>query len=97
MDFRNHTVPTNAISGATWSEDILSIEPEVQCVDSNLTVDYDYLGRGHVDSFGDTVLVDHGGFSNLSPDKPDAFLVTIRRIPVFTNVPIPQPGIRPRR
>lgn len=71
IGFRNHTVPSNATSGATWSEDIVFVEPEVQCVDSNLTVDYIYLGKDHVHQFSDLALVDHGGFSRLSPDKPD--------------------------
>ncbi|GMG07915.1 unnamed protein product [Aspergillus oryzae] len=69
IGFRNHTVPVDVPTGARWTEDILFIEPEARCVNTNLTVDYRYNPSSETyDSFEDTrdpVLVDHGGFSNL--------------------------------
>jgi hypothetical protein len=71
VGFRNHTVPVNALDGANWKEDILFIEPEAQCVNTNLTLDYSYrandTGPGE---FSDRVLVDHGGFANLPHIRP---------------------------
>ncbi|KAF7763942.1 hypothetical protein Agabi119p4_8479 [Agaricus bisporus var. burnettii] len=65
----NQTVPTEAQSGGTWSQDILWIEPETECVDTNLTVDY-ILTNGPnmgVDEFN---ITDHGGFYNLTREPP---------------------------
>src|SRR5204863_7900143 len=40
VGFRNHTVPTNPRMkyGATWTEDLLWIEPVTACVDTNWTI-----------------------------------------------------------
>ncbi|KAB8204817.1 hypothetical protein BDV34DRAFT_235598 [Aspergillus parasiticus] len=69
IGFRNHTVPVDVSTGTRWTEDILFIEPEARCVNTNLTVDYRYNPSSETyDSIEDTrdpVLVDHGGFSNL--------------------------------
>jgi hypothetical protein len=65
----NQTVPNEIRIGGTWSQDILWIEPETQCVDTNLTVDY-FLTKGpnlEVEQFN---ITDHGGFYNLTHDPP---------------------------
>ena len=41
IGFRNHTAPATFHEyGTTWTEDILFIEPETQCVDLNVTFDF---------------------------------------------------------
>ncbi|EAU31659.1 predicted protein [Aspergillus terreus NIH2624] len=71
VGFRNHTVPVDALEGAEWMEDILFIEPETRCVNTNLTLDYKYQTNDTgSDEFVDRELVDHGGFTNLSHDRP---------------------------
>jgi hypothetical protein len=65
----NQTVPNEVKTGGTWSQDILWIEPETQCVDTNLTVDY-FLTKGPnlgIDQFN---ITDHGGFYNLTHEPP---------------------------
>ena len=42
--FRNHTLPMGVPLGAVWSEDLLVMEPETQCVNTNLTIDFTLLG-----------------------------------------------------
>ncbi|KAL4868010.1 hypothetical protein BDV12DRAFT_209457 [Aspergillus spectabilis] len=73
IGFRNHTAPNATLRyGATWSEDILFIEPETQCVPLNLSISvvtppWNFNGR-----FLDNVsLVDHGGFSHLARKSPE--------------------------
>lgn len=61
IGFRNHTMPLGLRHGATWSEDLLFIEPKTQCVDLNITLDRDTSGQW---------LTDRGGFANLSRNEP---------------------------
>ena len=70
IGFRNHTVPVDDMStGAQWTEDLLFIEPESRCVDTNLTLDYTYnQDISRVASIVNVSLVDHGGFTFL-PDR----------------------------
>ncbi|KAF7326948.1 hypothetical protein MVEN_02588900 [Mycena venus] len=67
----NHTLPTGTERGATWSEDVLWLEPVSQCVDTNLTVDYTLqnspVTTNQVNNYN---LVDHGGFYNLTTEYP---------------------------
>ncbi|KAF7373474.1 hypothetical protein MSAN_00557100 [Mycena sanguinolenta] len=67
----NHTLPVGTSHGATWSEDVLWLEPVSECVDTNLTIDYVLENAAsfsnQVDSYN---LVDHGGFYNLPRDDP---------------------------
>jgi hypothetical protein len=68
IGFRNHSIPQGLKYGATWSEEILFIEPETQCVDLNLTLDFilkDNLGRA-----SSVVLTDRGGFADLNLTIP---------------------------
>ncbi|KAF7373472.1 hypothetical protein MSAN_00556900 [Mycena sanguinolenta] len=67
----NHTLPVGTSRGATWSEDVLWLEPVSECVDTNLTIDYVLedaaLSSNQVDNYN---LVDHGGFYNLTSIYP---------------------------
>ncbi|GKZ26724.1 hypothetical protein AbraCBS73388_002977 [Aspergillus brasiliensis] len=81
IGFRNHTVPATLPMGAEWTEDILFIEPECRCVDTNLTVDYDYDPQAQYSDYTtneayntglrNLALVDRGGFVNLSHERYD--------------------------
>ncbi|KAF2819009.1 hypothetical protein CC86DRAFT_398941 [Ophiobolus disseminans] len=68
VGFRNHSVPPLSTFGSTWSEEILFVEPETHCVDTNLTLDYT-LKQNNVTGWvevGDQVLLkDGGGFAAL--------------------------------
>ncbi|RDA88500.1 hypothetical protein CP532_6663 [Ophiocordyceps camponoti-leonardi (nom. inval.)] len=72
IGFRNHTIPVGFSRAVTWEEDLLFIEPETVCVDTNLTLDYTKDVRlswgpwpvSRVD------LTDRGGFSNLNLTMP---------------------------
>lgn len=71
VGFRNHTVPNPVELGSTWQEDLLWIEPVTECVDTNLTIDFERLlyttdNPREEQSF----LVDNGGIVNLSDDYP---------------------------
>ena len=71
VGFRNHTVPQGLTLGADWTEDILFIEPETVCVDTNLTLEFmilpfEYRGGSIVN----LSLVDQGGFVNLNHTYP---------------------------
>lgn len=73
IGFRNHTVPAPLHEhGSTWSEDILFIEPDTQCVDLNITFDFELT---EFDTTRlrpwNTALTDRGGFSGLSRTSPD--------------------------
>lgn len=76
IGFRNHTVPVPVHEyGSTWSEDILFIEPETQCVDLNVTFDFQ-LSLLDTTRFvvRDLALTDRGGFSALSRTSPNLSL-----------------------
>jgi len=76
VGFRNHTLPIGFAHGTTWSEDLLFIEPETACVDTNLTVDFTlstpkkFTGMSDSD-IEEIWLTDHGGFANLNTTYPD--------------------------
>lgn len=40
IGFRNHSAPPVSPFGSEWSEDLLFVEPETVCVDTNLTLDF---------------------------------------------------------
>lgn len=73
VGFRNHTIPTGIPNGATWTEDILFVEPLTACVDTNLTLDFAITTN--ITSFTagviDLVLTDHGGFASLNRTYPE--------------------------
>ncbi|KAJ9602902.1 hypothetical protein H2200_012682 [Cladophialophora chaetospira] len=71
--FRNHTVPQNIDLGAAWSEDLLWIAPETQCVDTNISIEFRIpLTNGLTSStdLANISLIDNGGFANLKQEWP---------------------------
>ncbi|KFX91614.1 hypothetical protein O988_07668 [Pseudogymnoascus sp. VKM F-3808] len=73
IGFRNHTTPRSTYQyGSTWDEDILFVEPETQCVDTNLTLDFTLQPDNTLPNFVDKIfLTDRGGFSSLNRTSPD--------------------------
>ncbi|KAE9566910.1 hypothetical protein CGMCC3_g16935 [Colletotrichum fructicola] len=71
IGFRNHTVPTDIELGASWSEDLLFIEPIASCVNLNLTLDFEvnYTASSFY-NFDKLRLTDRGGFVNLNHTYP---------------------------
>lgn len=73
IGFRRHTVPEPLHEyGSKWTEDILYVEPETQCIDLNITFEFvltldDSTSDPQVFNLA---LMDHGGFSNLSRTMP---------------------------
>ncbi|KAK0124034.1 hypothetical protein ONS95_009020 [Cadophora gregata] len=71
VGFRNHTVPPGFKYGASWEEDILFIEPETVCVDTNTTLDFTIAPSPNISvSVVDLVLTDRGGFVNINKSYP---------------------------
>ena len=65
------TVPPGFKYGASWEEDILFIEPETVCVDTNTTIDYTVASNPNSTvSVVDLVLTDRGGFVNINRSYP---------------------------
>jgi hypothetical protein len=73
IGFRNHTAPPHTRFGSTWFEDILFIEPESVCVDTNLTIDFEIPAGDPIgtDGLQNMVLTDRGGFVNLDHKYPN--------------------------
>ena len=74
IGFRNHSAPPRTPYGSTWSEDLLFIEPESVCVDTNLTIDFTLPRFASEESatftYTNLVLTDRGGFVNLNKTYP---------------------------
>src|SRR5262245_45436198 len=73
IGFRFHAIPVGLQHGAKWTEDLLFIKPETQCVDTNLTLDFNIkTGTDHGDTtfVEDLVLTDRGGFVNFMARYP---------------------------
>ncbi|KAF2007189.1 hypothetical protein P154DRAFT_569080 [Amniculicola lignicola CBS 123094] len=71
VGFRNHTTPPVLPYGSTWSEDVLFIEPETECVDLNITLDFNILYSDNTfEVVQNITITDHGGFANLVRDIP---------------------------
>ncbi|ORY00451.1 hypothetical protein BCR34DRAFT_111786 [Clohesyomyces aquaticus] len=70
VGFRNHTLPPYLPHGSTWSEDLLFIEPETQCVDLNITLDFNIPISTTSKNAENLVITDRGGFSSFSKDIP---------------------------
>ncbi|KAJ3498075.1 hypothetical protein NLG97_g1406 [Lecanicillium saksenae] len=66
IGFRNHTIPTGLSYGATWKEDLLFVEPDVSCVNTNLSIDFEIATAKLDNEFRDVVLTDRGGFADLN-------------------------------
>lgn len=73
IGFRNHSAPPDqSVHGSEWSEDILFVQPESECVNNNLTIDFT-IPQYESNSFSqitNVVLTDHGGFVNLNQTYP---------------------------
>ena len=78
IGFRNHTAPRWQPYGSTWTEDLLFVVPETQCVNTNLTLDFriartaleESWAFGGIGGIAEFNLTDHGGFSNLNRTYP---------------------------
>ncbi|KAF3397412.1 hypothetical protein DPV78_008163 [Talaromyces pinophilus] len=73
IGFRNHTGPAASSGyGSTWQEDILFVEPETQCANLNVTLDFDidYGNGSNLPTIVNQVLTDRGGFSQMQPSAP---------------------------
>ncbi|KFY77961.1 hypothetical protein V499_02774 [Pseudogymnoascus sp. VKM F-103] len=73
IGFRNHTIPRPTYQyGSTWDEDILFVEPETQCVNTNLTLDFTLPDDDTSHDFVEKLfLTDRGGFSGLARTSPN--------------------------
>jgi hypothetical protein len=70
VGFRNHTAPAHDLPyGATWTEDILFIEPVTECVDLGITLDFNYTLTSAT-STTNLSMVDQGGFVNINRSAP---------------------------
>jgi hypothetical protein len=82
IGFRNHTVPPGFQFGAEWQEDLLFIEPETVCVDTNTTIDYTIGATVNgTNTIVDLVLTDRGGFVNVNHTFPAANLTNPQENP----------------
>lgn len=71
VGFRNHTIPPGFAHGAQWSEDLLFVQPETVCVDTNLTLDFSIIrGSNSSSEVSGLVLTDRGGFVNMNRTYP---------------------------
>jgi hypothetical protein len=69
--FRHHRLPTRSGVGAEWSEDLLFLEPQTECVDTNLTLEFRIPTEGSLSPPLDNLtLIDNGGFSELIQEYP---------------------------
>ena len=74
IGLRNHTIPPGFQYGVTWKEDLLFIEPETVCVDTNLTLDFTIIptnNNSFTSGISNVVLTDRGGFVNLNRTYPE--------------------------
>ena len=65
IGFRNHTAPIGVGLGAEWSEDLLFIEPETECANLNVSIEFKApWGSSSQFDLVNITLVDKGGFSD---------------------------------
>jgi hypothetical protein len=69
IGFRNHTVPPGFKYGVNWEEDLLFVEPETVCVDTNITMDFTVVSSNGT-AIKELVLTDRGGFVNINTTYP---------------------------
>lgn len=70
VGFRNHSAPVGTAYGAEWVEDVLWIEPEVSCAQTNLSVAMTLRDLQYTDIIGSLDVVDDGGFARLRHGDP---------------------------
>jgi len=72
VEFRKHTAPAGLQYGAEWDEDILFLQPETACVNTNMTPEMQVspLNATPNSSSPGAYLVDRGGFVNINKTSP---------------------------
>ncbi|KIX05251.1 uncharacterized protein Z518_06123 [Rhinocladiella mackenziei CBS 650.93] len=72
VGFRKHTAPSGLRYGAEWDEDILFLEPETVCVNTNITLEVQVspLNSAYNSSAPSGYLVDQGGYVNVNKTSP---------------------------
>jgi hypothetical protein len=74
VGLRNHTLPVGHTRGATWTEDLLFLEPETECVNLNVSIDFE-ISTSSKTSSGIAVtklfMTDHGGFVHINKTNPE--------------------------
>jgi hypothetical protein len=65
----NHTMPM-VERGGVWSHDMLWLEPVTSCVNTNLTIDYEFTNNAITTSIENYNLTDRGGLVNLTTEYP---------------------------
>lgn len=82
VGLRNHTFPPGYQYGATWSEDLLFVQPDTVCVNTNLTIDYTISTSPNISELlTNLVLTDRGGFVNLNSTYPEPDLTNPQASP----------------
>ena len=67
IGFRNHTLPTGLARGGAWKEDLLFVEPEVSCVNTNITLDFEIsTDFSNYEQIRNLVITDRGGFAGIN-------------------------------
>lgn len=71
VGFRNHTIPSVEGRAGSWEEDLLFLQPETACVNTNLSLAFTMPIRNNTgDNVADLRLVDDGGFGGLNLTYP---------------------------
>lgn len=73
IGFRNHTVPVGIQYGAEWKEDLLFLEPETACINTNVTMEYMIPWSSDLSDdsqLANVALVDQGGFAEINTTYP---------------------------
>jgi len=74
IGLRNHTLPVGHTQGATWTEDLLFLEPETECVNLNVSIDFE-ISTSSKSSSGIAVtklfMTDHGGLVHINKTNPE--------------------------
>ena len=83
IGFRNHTLPSNFVTNASWSEDLLFTTPETACVPLNLTLDFTIGNETDTTTpLSNLRLTDRGGFASIGQPhhRPDMSLANDNQI-----------------
>ena len=66
IGFRNHTLPPEFVTNASWSEDLLFTTPETACIPLNLTLDFTIGNKTDTSTpLSDLRITDRGGFVSI--------------------------------
>ncbi|KAF2189000.1 hypothetical protein K469DRAFT_659932 [Zopfia rhizophila CBS 207.26] len=69
IGFRNHTLPVGLKHDASWTEDLLFVEPHSVCVNTNLSLEFTVDTNSSATS-RQLELVDYGGFFQFNKEYP---------------------------